>query len=56
VIGRKQALAALCLGMAVPAAQGGSGLDHVSYALAVEEISRACASCGVIMSVNNSLI
>src|SRR5690606_17649891 len=32
-----------------------SGLDHVSYALVMEEVSRACASCGVIMSVNNSL-
>jgi butyryl-CoA dehydrogenase len=43
------------LGLAVPAEEGGAGLDHVSYALVVEEISRACASCGVIMSVNNSL-
>ncbi|NUO52568.1 MAG: acyl-CoA dehydrogenase [Polyangiaceae bacterium] len=43
------------LGMAVPAEHGGAGLDHVSYALVVEEMSRACASCGVIMSVNNSL-
>src|SRR5258706_750435 len=43
------------LGIAVPETHGGAGLDHVSYALAVEEISRACASTGVIMSVNNSL-
>ncbi len=43
------------MGMAVPTAHGGSGLDYVSYVLAMEEISRACASCGVIMSVNNSL-
>ena len=43
------------LGMAVPAEHGGAGLDHVSYALVVEEMSRACASTGVIMSVNNSL-
>lgn len=43
------------LGMAVPTEHGGAGLDHVSYALVVEEISRACASTGVIMSVNNSL-
>jgi butyryl-CoA dehydrogenase len=43
------------MGMAVPAEYGGAGLDHVSYVLAMEEISRACASCGVIMSVNNSL-
>ncbi len=43
------------LGMAVPEKWGGAGLDAVSYVLAMEEISRACASCGVIMSVNNSL-
>ncbi|MGN6104379.1 MAG: acyl-CoA dehydrogenase [Kofleriaceae bacterium] len=44
------------LGIAVPETYGGSGLDHVSYVLAMEEISRACASTGVIMSVNNSLV
>src|SRR6478672_8935238 len=44
------------LGIAVPEQWGGAGLDHVSYALAMEEISRACASTGVIMSVNNSLV
>jgi butyryl-CoA dehydrogenase len=44
------------LGIAVPDQYGGAGLDHVSYALAMEEISRACASTGVIMSVNNSLV
>ena len=43
------------LGLAVPPEHGGAGLDTVSYALVVEELSRACASCGVIMSVNNSL-
>jgi butyryl-CoA dehydrogenase len=43
------------LGMAVPAELGGAGLDNVSYALVVEEVSAACASSGVIMSVNNSL-
>jgi butyryl-CoA dehydrogenase len=43
------------LGLAIPDDHGGAGLDHVSYALVVEEISRACASCGVILSVNNSL-
>ncbi len=43
------------LGMAVPAEHGGAGLDNVSYALVVEEVSAACASSGVIMSVNNSL-
>src|SRR4029079_1802579 len=44
------------LGIAVPAQQGGAGLDNVSYAIAMEEVSRACASTGVIMSVNNSLV
>ncbi len=43
------------MGMAIPPEYGGAGLDYVSYAIALEEISRACASCGVIMSVNNSL-
>jgi butyryl-CoA dehydrogenase len=44
------------LGIAVPEQYGGAGLDHVSYVIAMEEISRACASTGVIMSVNNSLV
>src|ERR1700684_2035906 len=43
------------LGMAIPQEHGGAGMDTLSYALAMEEISAACASCGVIMSVNNSL-
>ena len=44
------------MGVAVPQEWGGAGMDTVSYALALEEISRACASTGVIMSVNNSLV
>jgi butyryl-CoA dehydrogenase len=44
------------LGIAVPDQWGGAGFDHVAYVLAMEEISRACASTGVIMSVNNSLV
>jgi butyryl-CoA dehydrogenase len=43
------------LGVAVPEEWGGAGMDNVAYALIMEEISRACASTGVIMSVNNSL-
>jgi butyryl-CoA dehydrogenase len=43
------------LGIAIPTEHGGAGLDTISYVLAMEEVSRACASCGVIMSVNNSL-
>ncbi|KAL4224180.1 hypothetical protein ACF0H5_017633 [Mactra antiquata] len=34
---------------------GGTGLDYLAYAIAMEEISRGCATAGVIMSVNNSL-
>ncbi len=44
------------MGMMVPEEWGGIGLDTVSYVLAIEEISRVDASCGVIMSVNNSLV
>jgi butyryl-CoA dehydrogenase len=43
-------------GMAIDEKWGGAGLDTVAYVLAMEEISRACASTGVIMSVNNSLV
>eukprot|EP00050_Salpingoeca_kvevrii_P018426 m.74137 g.74137 ORF g.74137 m.74137 type:complete len:422 (+) comp8049_c0_seq3:1341-2606(+) len=43
------------LGMVVPVEQGGAGLSYLAYAVAMEEISRGCASAGVIMSVNNSL-
>jgi butyryl-CoA dehydrogenase len=43
------------LGVAVPQEHGGAGFDALTYALVMEEISAACASCGVIMSVNNSL-
>ncbi len=44
------------MGIAIPDAYGGGGADIVSYVLALEEISRGCASVGVIMSVNNSLV
>lgn len=43
------------MGVAVPEQWGGAGLDPVAYAVAVEELSRGCASVGVIVSVNNSL-
>ncbi|MGH9682637.1 MAG: acyl-CoA dehydrogenase [Candidatus Acidiferrales bacterium] len=42
-------------GIAVPENYGGAGMDHVSYSIAIEEISRVCASTGVILSVQNSL-
>lgn len=44
------------MGMMVPEQYGGSGMDAVSYAMAMEEIAAACASTAVIMSVNNSLV
>jgi len=43
------------MGIAVPDEYGGAGMDPLAYAIAMEEISRGCASTGVIMSVNNSL-
>ncbi len=44
------------LGMMVSPEYGGAGLDTISYVLAMIEISKADASAGVIMSVNNSLV
>jgi alkylation response protein AidB-like acyl-CoA dehydrogenase len=44
------------MGMMIPAEYGGSGLDTVSYVLAMEEISKIDASVSVCMSVNNSLV
>ena len=43
------------MGIAVPESLGGAGLDYLAYAIAMEEISRGCASAGVIMSAHNSL-
>jgi alkylation response protein AidB-like acyl-CoA dehydrogenase len=44
------------LGMMTAPEYGGSGLDTISYVLAMEEISKVDASSSVIMSVNNSLV
>lgn len=44
------------LGMMVPQEYGGAGLDTLSYAIAMEEISKIDASTSVAMSVNNSLV
>lgn len=44
------------LGMMVDPKYGGSGLDTISYVLAMEEISKVDASVSVVMSVNNSLV
>jgi butyryl-CoA dehydrogenase len=42
-------------GIAFPEVDGGAGFDHVAYTIVIEEISRCCASTGVILSVQNSL-
>lgn len=44
------------MGMMVDPKYGGSGLDTISYVLAMEEISKVDASASVVMSVNNSLV
>ncbi|UCC11035.1 MAG: acyl-CoA dehydrogenase [candidate division WOR-3 bacterium] len=44
------------LGIIVPEKYGGSGFDYISLAIAIEELSRCCASTGVIVAVNNSLV
>ncbi|XP_042722001.1 short-chain specific acyl-CoA dehydrogenase, mitochondrial [Lagopus leucura] len=43
------------LAVEVPEQFKGAGLDYLAYSIALEEISRGCASTGVIASVNNSL-
>lgn len=42
-------------GVAVPEQYGGAGMDPIAYSIVIEEVSRACASTGVILSVQNSL-
>jgi butyryl-CoA dehydrogenase len=44
------------LGIIIPTEYGGAGLDVITYATVIEEISRKCASTGVITSVHNSLV
>jgi alkylation response protein AidB-like acyl-CoA dehydrogenase len=44
------------MGMMVDPKYGGSGMDTVSYVLAMEEVSKIDASVSVCMSVNNSLV
>lgn len=44
------------MGMMTSPAYGGGGMDAVSYAIAMEEISKVDSSCSVAMSVNNSLV
>jgi butyryl-CoA dehydrogenase len=44
------------MGIEVPEEFGGTGADTVSYVVALEEVAKACAASGTIMSVNNSLV
>lgn len=44
------------MGVTVPRALGGAGLDYVAYALALEALARASATVAVILAVNNSLV
>ncbi len=44
------------LGLTVSEEYGGAGMDTVSYCIAIEEISKACASTAVVMAVQNSLV
>ena len=41
------------MGMVAPEELGGAGMGYLAYAVAMEEISRGCATAGVILSVNN---
>ena len=43
------------MGMPYPEKMGGAGADYLSYVIAVEEISRLCATTSVIMSAHSSL-
>ncbi len=43
------------MGVVYPEEYNGSGMDYLTYAIAVEEISRGCAATGTIMSAHNSL-
>ena len=43
------------MGSYVPEEYGGAGMDYVSYAIIIEEISRSCASTGVLISAHTSL-
>lgn len=42
-------------GLQIPAEYGGAGLDTISYAIVIEEISRVCAAMGLCISVHNSV-
>ncbi|MDY7041776.1 MAG: acyl-CoA dehydrogenase [Chloroflexota bacterium] len=44
------------LGLTAPEEYGGCGADTISYVIAIEELSRACASTAIVMAVQNSLV
>ena len=44
------------LGVSVPDTYGGAGMDTIAYTIVIEEVSRACASTGVITAVQNGLV
>ncbi|MDJ0766301.1 MAG: acyl-CoA dehydrogenase family protein [Myxococcota bacterium] len=44
-----------CFGVQAPATLGGAGMDTVSYTIAIEEISQACAGLGLCVAVHNSV-
>ncbi|MBC7259808.1 MAG: acyl-CoA dehydrogenase [Chloroflexi bacterium] len=44
------------LGLTAPEEYGGAGMDTVSYCIAIEEISKACAATAIVMAVQNSLV
>lgn len=43
------------MGVPIPEEYGGAGCDYLSYIITIEEISRACASTGVILAVHTSV-
>ncbi|MBK8915865.1 MAG: acyl-CoA dehydrogenase [Phycisphaerales bacterium] len=43
------------MGLYVPTEYGGAGMDVITYACAVEELSRACGATGILMSAHHSL-
>lgn len=43
------------MGLPIPEEYGGSGIDQIGYVLAVEELSKVCATTGIILSAHTSL-
>jgi alkylation response protein AidB-like acyl-CoA dehydrogenase len=43
------------MGILIPAEYGGAGLDHLAFAICIEELARGCASTAVIVDVHNSV-